>query len=206
MKRRFYFDAEPWYRRENTIDWYQQMSLTNEAVQKILSRLVSVVHSILEVACGGGGLAIFLASLQPAKYLGFDFAETAILNAKERLKSFPNFSVHTGDALELGEYTDNYDLIIAHQFFHCLIGKDRREFLSNCKKALKNNNGILIISSMHGVPVGLEIDTVSRINKPENRYYAYDYEIKSEIESVEFTIIETSYPEKHSVIFVSRYL
>jgi hypothetical protein len=52
--RREYYDAEPWYQREKTQDWYQQMEFTNQAVKDLLQQIIQPDFRILEVACGGG--------------------------------------------------------------------------------------------------------------------------------------------------------
>ena len=62
--RRTYYDAEPWYQREKTQDWYQQMEFTNHAVKSLLRHVVNEESKILEVACGGGWLAEFVLNLK----------------------------------------------------------------------------------------------------------------------------------------------
>lgn len=49
MNRRTYYDAEPWYQRENTRDWYQQMEISNLAIKQ---KLVDLIHA--DIACSRG--------------------------------------------------------------------------------------------------------------------------------------------------------
>jgi len=204
--RRKYYDAEPWYQREKTQDWYQQMELTNHAVKSLLRYVLNEESQILEVACGGGWLAEFVLNLKINKYTGFDFSETAVSNARSRLKKYKNWAILRGDALSPEIYDCSVDLIIAHQFLHCLIGKDRHTWLKLCSDTLLRNNGYLLLSSMIGLPeshVGF-VDRNTRINKPHNRYYAEDDEIHREISKAGFTIEKTAYPEGYSGIYLAK--
>lgn len=88
MDRRTYFDAEPWYRRENTRDWYQQMEATNQELTSILAGLPIEGMTITEVACGVGWLAEHLCQRNPKSYVGVDFAETGVANARARVALF----------------------------------------------------------------------------------------------------------------------
>lgn len=202
-KRRSYYDAEPWYLREKTIDWYQQMPASNNAILKQLQKQINSDSRILEIACGGGGLAAGISEFSPSSYCGIDFSETAIINAKEQNSNNSCFEFHKGDALDPKEYNDDFNLIIAHQFFHCLVGDDRDVFLENCHHVLKATSGKLILTSMYGVPEGLQIDPETRINPPGNRFYAYKDEIIAELENNNFKIQLCNEPEKNIVLFIA---
>jgi ubiquinone/menaquinone biosynthesis C-methylase UbiE len=206
MDRKKYYDAEPWYFREKTRDWYQQMELSNDAIKGALIALVTPESVVTEVACGGGWLAELLTSLKPRAYLGFDFATTAAENAARRLEHAANFRCVLGDALASETYPADTNLILAHQFFHCLVGVDRARWLSICQGVLSRNVGSLCLSSMIGLPdsVRATVNEVTRINKPGNRYYAEDAEIQAELRSAGFRIDEILYPEAHVAIYRAR--
>lgn len=204
MERRTYYDAEPWYQREKTIDWYQQVELPNEAIKTRLREIINTGSVVTEVACGGGWLAEFISTLKPKTYRGFDFAETAANNASKRLRDMENFICFQGDALSPTSYATDTNLILAHQFLHCLVGEDRIRWMTICKDVLSPNSGSLLLSSMVGLPASVRdtVDEKTRINRPGNRYYAEDEEIQSELRSVGFSIAETIYPESHSGIYM----
>ena len=205
MKRREYYDAEPWYLREKTCDWYQQMEKTNEMFSDLLRQNLDKNSLVLEIACGGGWIARYVENLGVKSYLGFDFAETAVQNAGESLKNFSNAEIIKGDALDSTLYEGAHNIVIAHQFLHCLIGDDRKIWLNLCFRLVKRNNGKFLLSSMIGLPEIFKgiVDPVTRINTPGNRYYAEDEEIQNELKSAGFKIKETIYPEDHSAIYLA---
>lgn len=203
MKRKTYYDADPWYQREKTIDWYQQMEPSNDAIKAKLKELINFNSIITEVACGGGWLAEFIVTLNPKEYRGFDFSETAASNAANRLQKIENFNCIQGDALSPKSYSLDTNLILAHQFLHCLVGEDRTRWMAICKDVLSHSSGSLLFTSMIGLPKSVRdaVDEKTRINKPGNRYYAEDCEIQSELRLVGFKIVETIYPEEHVGIY-----
>lgn len=203
MERRAYYDAEPRYQKEKTQDWYQQPKTTNQGMKDALQEYLSPRRSVLEVACGGGWLAEHILTTGVRTYSGFDFAETAVTNARARLEKFEEARIWRSDALSPQPYTKKYDLIIAHQFLQCLIGPDRAKWLNLCRKAL-NTAGVVVFSTVVGIPARLEakVDATTKKNKLGNRYYASEEEIKSEIAAAGFELEEVIYPEENSGIFV----
>jgi len=205
MKRRKYYDAEPWYLREKTPEWYQQMEKTNEMFCDLLKENLDDNSIVLEIACGGGGIAKFIMNLSVKGYLGFDFAETAVRNARESLKNYSNAEIKRGDALDSALYEGHHNFIIAHQFLHCLIGDDRKTWLDLCFRLVKKNNGKFLLSSMIGLPEIFKgiVDPTTRINIPGNRYYAEDREIQNELKSAGFKIKKIEYPEDYSAVYLT---
>ncbi len=203
MQRRAYYDAEPWYKKEATSDWYQQMEITNQNMMSLLQEHLSPRYSVLEIACGGGWLAEFILKFGVKSYSGFDYAETAVANARKKISAFEEAKLWRSDALTPQPYSKKYDCIVAHQFLHCLAKPDRIKWLSLCKSALKAE-GVFIFSSMIGIPADLAstINPSTKLNKPGNRYYADEEEIKSEILAAGFELEEVIHPEDFSAIFV----
>lgn len=203
MERRAYYDAEPWYQREMTQDWYQQMEKTNEGMRQTLMDYLSRRSTVLEVACGGGWLAEHILSAGVKSYSGFDYSETAVKNARARLEKFEDAKLRRADALSREAYSKKYDLIVAHQFLHCLVGRDRALWLANCHSALQPE-GVLVFSSMIGIPPQLaeQVDATTKQNKPGNRYYADEEEIKNEIAGAGMELEHVVHPEEFSAIFV----
>jgi len=203
MERKTYYDAEPWYQREKTRDWYQQMETSNVAFKRKLAELITAESIITEVACGGGWLAEFIATLRPKAYRGFDFAGTAAKNASARLKHVENFHFFEGDALSPASYSPDANLVVSHQFLHCLVGNDRFRWMALVRESLEHNGGSFLLSSMIGLPDSLrgEVNEETKINRPGNRYYAEDEEIQSELRAAGFQIAGILYPEPHVGIY-----
>jgi 2-polyprenyl-3-methyl-5-hydroxy-6-metoxy-1,4-benzoquinol methylase len=203
MQRRAYYDAEPWYQREKTVDWYQQMEKSNEKMKEILVDYVSPKSVILEIACGGGWLAEHVLKAGVKSYSGFDFAESAVKNAKSRLGNFEDAKIWRADALSDTPYKKKYNLILAHQFLHCLKGDDRIKWLKLAASALYPD-GVMVLSSLVGIPENLvsSINPATKQNKPGNRYYAEEGEIIAESAAAGFELEEKYHPENNSAIFV----
>jgi SAM-dependent methyltransferase len=197
MDKREYYDAEPWYQREKTIDWYQQKQPTNFAVLKVLARFITPECNVLEVACGGGWLGEEILKLQPFRYVGFDFSETAVGNAKHRLGTTSSARLYRGDALDGKNYpAGTYQLIVAHQFFHCLKEKDRKIWLNHAANALRETGGRLLLSAMTGV-------SAESGNTP-SRFFAEESDLFQEIEKAGFAVEEKFYPEDHSILLLLK--
>jgi hypothetical protein len=153
-------------------------------------------------------LSEFILNLKICEYTGFDFAETAVSNAKSRLQKYKNWTILRADALSPEIYARDLDLIIAHQFLHCLIGEDRQTLMKLCHETLKRNKGFLLLSSIIGLPESHAafVDLQTKINKPHNRYYADDKEIQHELDQAGFTIETTIYPEDFSGVYLAKVL
>ncbi|MGZ3711307.1 MAG: class I SAM-dependent methyltransferase [Bdellovibrionota bacterium] len=204
MQRRAYYDAEPWYQKEKTQDWYKQKEKTNEAMKEALQEYISPKLSVLEVGCGGGWLAEHLLKAGIRQYAGFDYAETAVTNARARLGAYEDARIWRSDALLPQNYTKKYNLVLAHQFLQCLVGPDRAKWLKLCKSAI-NPAGVLLIGTTIGIPetIAATVDPQTKLNKRGNRYYADEEEIKAEIIAAGFELEEVIHPEKNSAIFVA---
>jgi 2-polyprenyl-3-methyl-5-hydroxy-6-metoxy-1,4-benzoquinol methylase len=204
MQRRAYYDAEPWYQKEKTQDWFKQKEVTNEAMKEALKEYISPKLSVLEIGCGGGWLAEYLLKANIRSYAGFDYSETAVNNARTRLGAFEDARIWRSDALLPQNYTKKYDVVLSHQFLQCLVGQDRAKWLKLCKSAI-NPAGVLLIGTTIGIPAKLtdSVDANTKQNKRGNRYFAEEQEIKDEIIAAGFEIEEVIHPENNSAIFVA---
>ncbi len=182
------------------------MIASNQELEKWLLETPLQNQNILEVACGGGWVSRYLAKHNtPKSYLGIDFAPSAVKNALT-LNANNNFDFKEADALDSTLYEKNYDFIMAHQFLHCLIGKDRTKWLQLCHQSLKESGGHLFISSMVTIPKSLAgtIDPETKTNKPRNRYYADENEIEEELKAVNFKIIKQAKPEQYVNFYLAK--
>jgi len=154
-ERRTYYDMNPWYlkNQEKEInDWHQQIKEVNDFLLKEIKSLIKKdnIKRVLDIACGGGDFTL--------KYAGSDFSIDAFEYssiAVEMAKNKDNFfkvNFFEGDALNPASYKDNYyDLIIAKDFLHCLIGEDRNNFFTLVNRSL-NSNGTFLFSTHGNLP------------------------------------------------------
>ena len=107
------------------------------------------------------------------------------------------FTFKQGSALSKDLYPKKADIVLAHQFIHCVIGDDRNAWYGICKSILKHVNGKLILSSMIGVPNSLkdQINLETRLNKPKNRIYLEDGQIQEELKMAGFVMESVIYPK-----------
>jgi len=105
---------------------------------------------VLELGCGAGDLALWLAD-RGFEIFGVDISPTAINWACEKFaerRLSGNFRV--ASALDLSEFNDDFfDIVLDGRCFHCIIGDDRKSFLSNSHRVLRPD-GIFHIATMCG--------------------------------------------------------
>ena len=192
-----YFDSEPWYQREQTEEWYQQEEICNQAIRTALFKLATKESNIVEIGCGGGWLASYLQKIGIKSYIGIEYSKTAISNCLSKNLSKEQFTFKQGSALSKDLYPEKADIVLAHQFIHCIIGDDRSLWYGICKSVLKSANGKLILSSMIGVPNNLkdQINQETRLNKPKNRIYLEDEQIQTELKAAGFVMESVIYPK-----------
>lgn len=109
---------------------------------------------ILDLGCGPGDLAIYLAKLGH-KVVGIDFVESAIQSAQAKADALPpetsrllNFEV--GDALQLSKLQQTFAAVVDSGFYH-LFNPDESERL---------------------------IDEVGAVSRPGGRYYLHEFAIE----------------------------
>lgn len=165
-----------------------------EKASNILKRDNICSGSLLDLGCGDGKLTIKFAKKGFEVY-GIDISKTAVEWAEERSKAqsiATNFQV--GSVLDLPYESEKFHIIIDSFCFHCIIGEDRRKFLSEAFRVLKNN-GVLIIMTKCGNPKdpNYPFDPVTRC-KVENgvptRYMGLPQDIVAEIKNEGFKILD----------------
>ena len=81
---------------------------------------------VLEVGCGRGGGASFLArTLQPKSYTGADFSPPAVALCQQRHAGVPNLSFAVGDAEKLPFADASFDVVVNVESSHCYGQVDR---------------------------------------------------------------------------------
>jgi ubiquinone/menaquinone biosynthesis C-methylase UbiE len=93
---------------------------------------------LLELGCGDGVNLLWLAE-RGYEVSGIDIAPTAIAWAEEKLTQHNLIAdVRVGDVVDLRGYLDNFfDVVLDGHCLHCIIGEDRKRFLTNAFRVLK---------------------------------------------------------------------
>ncbi len=151
---------------------------------------------VLELGCGAGDMTLVLASKGYETY-GIDISPTAIEWAKEKV-SERNLKAdfRVGSVLDLSVFPNNYfDYILDGHCLHCIIGKDRKKFLSEALRVLKPG-GIFFSETMCGEIRDPEVqklfDPVSRCmirDGVAGRYIGLPEDIVKEFKSAGFKLI-----------------
>ncbi|MCD4818633.1 MAG: methyltransferase domain-containing protein [Candidatus Cloacimonetes bacterium] len=165
-------------------------------LEKIIARgLAPRVGKFLELGCGAGNIAIWLAKKGYETY-GVDIAPTAIAWAQEKAQK-QNVVAHfsTGNVLDLSTYSNAFfDFVLDGHCLHCIIGEDRQKMFSSVRRVLKQG-GYFLINTMCG-PVNPEkvknFDPISGytiFKGIATRYYGLPDSILAEIEKAGFSIM-----------------
>ena len=104
-----------------------------------LERAGEIGHSVLDVGCGTGDNAIYLAR-HGHEVLGLDSAPLAVERAQaksraSRWRGKPRFAVH--DALDLAAIGRSFDTVIDCGFFHTLSDEERRPLVAGLRAVLE---------------------------------------------------------------------
>ncbi|MEA9392085.1 class I SAM-dependent methyltransferase [Acerihabitans sp. TG2] len=109
--------------------------------------------TFLELGCGNGAMSSQLMAYRGYQVSGVDISATAIQWATERFTSRGLKGVFTvGDVCHLSPFpSDSFDIIFDGSCLHCIQGADRLDCLGEMKRLL-NADGVVVISSMCGIP------------------------------------------------------
>jgi len=104
----------------------------------------------LELGCGAGDLALWLAD-RGFETSGVDVSPTAINWAREKFAARGlSGNLRVASALDLSEFNDDFfDIVLDGHCFHCIIGDDRKVFLSAAHRVLRPQ-GIFHVATMCG--------------------------------------------------------
>jgi ubiquinone/menaquinone biosynthesis C-methylase UbiE len=152
---------------------------------------------LLELGCGAGNVAVWLAK-QGYDVTGVDISPTAIDWARRRAHDEDiraDFIV--GDVLDLKQFAaDGFDLALDDHCFHCIIGDDRKRFLSEAHRVLKPG-GYFLVETMCGPVDATAIegyDSASRCalrGQRVTRYFGLPDEIEAELRAAGFGILSS---------------
>jgi len=98
------FKRDRWYEHYTKSEYYPLWTIIEDRISKVLSII------ILDIGCGPGQFASFLADKKYTNYIGLDFSKTAIEQAK---RICPHFEFMIADIFETDILSvKNYDLVI----------------------------------------------------------------------------------------------
>ncbi|HJW76837.1 MAG TPA: class I SAM-dependent methyltransferase [Thermoleophilia bacterium] len=121
-----------------------------------LERAGEIAHKVLDVGCGTGDNAIYLAR-RGHEVLGIDSAPLAIEQAQAksragRWRSKPRFAVH--DALELAQVGDSFGAVIDCGLFHALSDEERRPYVGGLRSVLEEGGHYFMLCFSEHEPDG----------------------------------------------------
>lgn len=130
------WDTEEVFReREAELAW---------GMEALASTAGAPVRRVLELGCGAGNLAAWLAE-RGFDVTGVDISPAAIAWAHDR--AIPRATFEVGDVVLA--IAGAFDLVVDSHCLHCIIGPDRPRVLANVRGALVPN-GRLFVSTMCG--------------------------------------------------------
>lgn len=115
-----------------------------------------VVGSVLDVGCGTGELALWLAARGHAVF-GVDGSETAVARAREKavargLAAAAQF--HVWDALQLRRLRKTFDTVIDSGLFHVFADPQRREYAHSLAEVTASGSDLFILCWSDEEPPG----------------------------------------------------
>jgi len=113
--------------------------------------LLDSVHTVLDVGCGNGRLAHFLAEHlpQPLAYHGVDLSTALLKHARESLAGVDGlrFTLEARDIVQNPPDNGAYDLVALMAVLHHMPGRAQREGLVRALAARLTVGGVLIFSA-----------------------------------------------------------
>jgi 2-polyprenyl-3-methyl-5-hydroxy-6-metoxy-1,4-benzoquinol methylase len=150
--------AEDWHKDHEKDTWWV------EGTEKFVS-LLKPHATILDVGCGGGTKAKWLAS-KGLSVTGMDFSEEMVKIAQENV---PEATFFVGDMLELDKRSEKYDAVFAQASLLHIPKKDVTKVLTGFKNIL-NDKGIIYIAVKEIGEDKIEEKTIKEGD------YGYEYE------------------------------
>ena len=114
-----------------------------------------VVGSVLDVGCGTGENALYLAARGHAVF-GLDGSETAVATAREKAtaRGLAGVQFHLWDALELGRLRKTFDTVIDSGLFHVFPDEQRRPYAHSLAEVTASGSDLFILCWSDEEPPG----------------------------------------------------
>lgn len=149
-----------------------------------------VLGKVLDIGCGTGENAIFLAQ-NGFSVVGIDLVASAIEQAKQKANKLGlNIDFSVGDALHLRFHPDEFDSVIDSALFHIFDDKSRRAYLDQIAKVLRPDGGYFMLCFSESEPT--DWGGPRRVSKEEiEEALAPNFEVNF----IHDSIIETNFHE-----------
>ena len=99
---------------------------------------------VADIACGGGIYAKALIEMGAASVTGVDFSEASLEGARENCQNYSSINFVTGDALNTGLSSNQFDLVLERALIHHLARNDVQVCFAEALRLLKPG-GVLIV-------------------------------------------------------------
>lgn len=141
---------EEMYRTGQYLNCWDYKQPSQELVCFIAAELIPFNGNCLDMGCGAGNEAIFLAQLGYC-VTGIDFSANAIEIAKERAKIInANVTLIKGMVADTGLLSNSFDFINDRACFHHVVESERKQYANEVCRLLKPCGRILIRGSRDG--------------------------------------------------------
>jgi SAM-dependent methyltransferase len=155
------------FRKQGQPGWAKDYDQDFLALERVLtSEHVPKAGKVLELGCGAGNIAIWLAQ-KGYEVCGVEISPTAVEWAQENAaKDNVCVDVRVGDVLDLADFPDEeFDFVLDGHCFHCIIGKDRERFLASAWRVLKPQS-LFLARTMCG---DIRSKEMKKLYDPESR-------------------------------------
>lgn len=130
--------AEDFEKRNNYVVGSHDMSILLQKTEQLQN-----LKKTLELGCGNGTYSKILAK-NATSLTATDFSDEMVTAAKKRLKRYENVKVEKADCFHLPYPDCSFDTIFMANLLHII--PEPEKAVAECKRALKKNGQLLIVS------------------------------------------------------------
>lgn len=146
---------------------------------------------VLEVGCGNGRDAAYLASTGGHRVLGVDLSEAAIESCRSRLET-DSLTFQAGTITDLPGETEPFDVIYSRFCLHAMTVPEEDEFVAQAALRLKSGGELLIEARSIEDPLAREGEVISKTERIHGHYRRFIVleELTAKLEAAGFSLLE----------------